>query len=243
MPLEAKSAVFESSPEKTSLLELYSSEGCSSCPVADQWVGRLKNQKGLWERHVPVIFHVTYWDYLGWKDPFASKGFTRRQESYVSLWRRQSWSRSNPTLYTPCFVLDGKAWRGWHRFNDLPAPPEQAVGVLKIQSLADRPNDYEITFRPEKDFKKALQANIALLGFGIHSNVTRGENRGRTLSHDFVVLNFNKKELSQEAGGVYQTTVTMQDSHDFEAERYAIAVWVTHLDNPAPVQAVGGFLS
>ena len=63
--------VFESKPARTHLIELYTSEGCSSCLPAEEWMSGLKNQARLWQDIVPVAFHVDYWDHLGWRDPFA----------------------------------------------------------------------------------------------------------------------------------------------------------------------------
>ena len=80
------------------LLELYSSEGCSSCPPAEAWLGNLRETPGLWRDFVPVAFHVNYWDRLGWPDRFASKAFTDREYVYASAW-------GSGTVYTPCFVL------------------------------------------------------------------------------------------------------------------------------------------
>src|SRR5213592_2728274 len=66
---------FQSSGKQTALIELYTSEGCSSCPPAETWLSRLKESPGLWKDFVPLAFHVDYWDYLGWGDPWANKSF------------------------------------------------------------------------------------------------------------------------------------------------------------------------
>ena len=63
---------FESGPQQISLVELYTSEGCSSCPPAEAWLSRLKEEPGLWKNFVPIAFHVDYWDRLGWRDRFSS---------------------------------------------------------------------------------------------------------------------------------------------------------------------------
>jgi len=88
--LTAAAVTFESSETQTSLLELYTSEGCSSCPPAEKWLSRLKESPGLWKDFVPVAFHVDYWDYLGWRDRWSSKTFTDRQHAYASAWRSDS---------------------------------------------------------------------------------------------------------------------------------------------------------
>ena len=94
---------FQSTDEQTSLLELFTSEGCSSCPPAETWLSGLKAAPGLWKEFVPVAFHVDYWDYLGWRDPWGAKTFSLRQHAYAKTWRIDS-------VYTPAFILNGKEW-------------------------------------------------------------------------------------------------------------------------------------
>src|SRR6266480_7047743 len=95
---------FESGAQKTHLLELFTSEGCSSCPPAEAWLSKLKAQPRLWKDFVPLAFHVDYWDHLGWRDPFAAKEWTARQHQYSASWKSES-------VYTPGFVLDGREWQ------------------------------------------------------------------------------------------------------------------------------------
>ena len=75
IPLMAQAGdkTFESGPQRTHLLELFTSEGCSSCPPAEAWLSKLKADPRLWKDFVPLAFHVDYWDHLGWRDPFAAK--------------------------------------------------------------------------------------------------------------------------------------------------------------------------
>ncbi|MEN9676720.1 MAG: hypothetical protein RIS76_2616 [Verrucomicrobiota bacterium] len=110
------------------MIELFTSEGCSSCPPAEKWLGSLGDQPGLWRDFVPVAFHVDYWDGLGWADRFASVENTRRQERYATHWR-------NRGVYTPGFVLNGTEWREWGR---LPQPGQASApdaGVLEVVPL------------------------------------------------------------------------------------------------------------
>src|SRR5882757_1213593 len=85
-PLAAAPRHFTSGEGRTHLLELYTSEGCSSCPPAEAWLGDLRDAPGLWRDFVPVAFHVIYWDNLGWRDRFASKEYTARQYAYSAAW-------------------------------------------------------------------------------------------------------------------------------------------------------------
>src|SRR5207237_9447168 len=112
--------VFESGAKKVQLLELFTSEGCSSCPPAEASLGRLVNDPRLWYEFVSVAFHVDYWDHLGWKDPFASAEWTKRQRLYAAKWNAES-------VYTPAFVLNG----GERRDASVPAVNDDAPGILR----------------------------------------------------------------------------------------------------------------
>src|SRR4051812_33062365 len=98
LPINAEPATitFQSGPEQTTLLELYTSEGCSSCPPAEKWLSHLKESPGLWKDFVPVAFHVDYWDRLGWRDLLADRGFSDRQLAYAESWHSEN-------VYTPAF--------------------------------------------------------------------------------------------------------------------------------------------
>src|SRR5438477_8950450 len=112
--------VFESGPQKVHLIELFTSQGCSSCPPAEAWLSKLKSEPRLWKDFVPLAFHVDYWDHLGWRDPFAAKEWTARQYEYSAKWKNES-------VYTPGFVLDGREWSD----RSVPAPSNDKPGVLK----------------------------------------------------------------------------------------------------------------
>src|ERR1700730_751970 len=121
---QATDSVFESGPERTHLLELFTSEGCSSCPPAEAWMSKLKAEPRLWKDFVPIAFHVDYWDRLGWRDPFASKEWTARQYQYSTTWKSES-------VYTPGFVLDGREWIDRHA----PKLSSEKPGALKLSSV------------------------------------------------------------------------------------------------------------
>src|SRR5215472_11691421 len=169
--------VFQSTLRQTALLELFTSEGCSSCPSAENWLSQLKESPGLWKEFVPVAFHVDYWDYLGWRDPWGSKAFSDRQRAYAQLWRGDS-------IYTPGFVLNGQEWRGWSRENRGPPASATKAGVLRVSS-ADGAH-WQVTFSPLNHTANDYDAHAALLAGGLTSDVKAGENRGRRLKHDFV---------------------------------------------------------
>jgi hypothetical protein len=131
-------ARFESGPAQVSLLELYTSEGCSSCPPAEAWLSELSRNPNVWRAVVPVSFHVDYWDNLGWKDAFSSREFTLRQRSYAASWGSES-------IYTPEFVLNGAEWQGWGQA--VPAGANQQAGKLTVEV---RGSEVVVRYLPER---------------------------------------------------------------------------------------------
>jgi hypothetical protein len=210
------------------LLELYTSEGCSSCPPADRWVSSLKEEPGLWRDFIPVAFHVDYWDYIGWPDRFASPEFTARQREHAA-------QQSMRTVYTPGFFLNGKEWRWRNRTL------AQDTGTRTVGALSLDVTDQSARVRFDTDQQEQnLSATIALLGFDIETRVKAGENSGRTLSHDFVVLSVENASLRREDGD-YVGTLSVPTS-ETDAARYALVAWVNPTGNPTPIQVVGGWL-
>jgi hypothetical protein len=173
----------------------------------------------LWKDFVPLAFHVDYWDRLGWRDPFASKEWTRRQYEYAAIWQ-------NDSVYTPGFVLDGREWRS----RVTPAASTETVGVLKLIINGEK---LTIDFQPIHH-DSPFTAYAAKLSFGLRSKVTAGENKGCDLYHDFVVL-------SMVSGQLVKGKVELEDpNRSLRAE--AIAAWVTTSGQLEPIQAVGGWL-
>src|SRR5690348_2850331 len=149
MNMDAKTH-FESGPQQVPLLELYTSEGCSSCPPAEAWLSRLKDDPGLWKAFVPVAYHVDYWNRLGWNDRYSSPQWTERQSRYAALWSSQS-------VYTPAFVLNGNEWRNWS--GKTPAPNEKRTGQL--QAASEDGKRWTVEFQPAE--KGEWDAHLAFL--------------------------------------------------------------------------------
>ena len=210
---------FESGPQRTHLIELFTSEGCSSCPPAEAWLSKLKNEPRLWKDFVPLAFHVDYWDHLGWRDPFAAKEWTARQYQYSALWNGNS-------VYTPGFVLDGREWQE----RIVPVSSSEKAGVLKL-SLAN--NKISAEFNPANGEKKDVDLHVAMLGLDLSTKVTAGENSGRDLHQDFVVLALTTKKM-------YDGKAEIQLTPDSRAG--AIAAWITPSNQLQPIQATGGWL-
>jgi hypothetical protein len=215
----AADLVFESGPQKAHLLELFTSEGCSSCPPAEAWLSKLKGEPGLWKSVVPLAFHVDYWDRLGWRDPFASKEWTARQYQYSTSWQ-------NEAVYTAGFVLNGHEWRE----RSVPLPSSERPGILKLSVAGDK---VLAEFNPSNTEHKGTDVHVAMLGFDLSTKVTAGENGGRNLPHDFVVLALANGKL---ANGKAQVHIVL------DPRASAIAAWVTASNSLEPIQAVGGWL-
>ena len=217
--------VFESKPARAHLIELYTSEGCSSCLPADEWMSGLKNQPRLWQDIVPVAFHVDYWDHLGWRDPFAMKIWTERQADYSVRWKKES-------VYTPAFVLDGKEWQ----YGKLPEVAAESPGVLKITVTGDR---VTAAFKASPSSNGRYDVHVARLGFSLTADVTAGENNGKKLSHDFVVLGLTNETMKSGAKELQLPASSTKSTID---PRTAIAAWITAPGQLEPIQAVGGWL-
>ncbi len=220
---------FESGPARTALLELYTSEGCSSCPPAEAQLSRLKNDPGLWKRIVPVAYHVDYWDRLGWRDRFAAPAWTARQNRYASLLRSDS-------VYTPEFILNGNEMRGGFRGA---SSPDDAAGQLRATSADGR--TWMVEYHPAAGAAGDWEVHVALLGAGISSKIGGGENGGRNLAHDFVVLSQQDVPL-RPAGDHATASLTIKPSAE-NAPQKGVAIWVTRRGELAPVQATGGWLA
>lgn len=169
LPLLAAAGVCEAPAGRSPLqvLELYTSQGCSSCPPADRWLSSLAGKPGL----LPLAFHVSYWNRLGWPDPFASAEATRRQYE----WARQH-GASN--VYTPQLVAAGQDWRRWPSLPPAPPPAPMALRLQVSQGNAVA----EVGAATGR-----WSAYWALTEDGHHSRVTAGENEGNTLKNDHVV--------------------------------------------------------
>lgn len=213
--------VFSSGPGRVSLLELFTSEGCSSCPPAEAWLGKLRDDPGLWRDFVPVAFHVSYWDRLGWADRFASRQFTDRQYAYAKVWGAQ-------TVYTPGFVLDGSDWGGHPRSK--PSVRGGNGGVLTVEIEAER---CVVRYAPSGDF----EVHVAALAGGLVSEVKAGENRGATLRHEFVAVALERHALADGRASFVLPASTLTGF-----PRRALAVWVTRRGTTEPLQATGGWL-
>lgn len=221
---------FESGSSPATLLELYTSEGCSSCPPAEAWLSGFKKDPGLWTKTIPLSFHVDYWDGLGWSDQFAKKPYTERQRNYAA-------QLGSDSVYTPEFITNGKEWKGWFRRESLPSV-SRPVTPGSLKAILTSAQQAEIHYDLATNRADSLQLEVALLGFDLISDVHHGENSGRKLAHDFVVLHLEEKKLNQGHPG----SVIFDLPTQILQQAGAIAVWIQDTRTGNIVQSVGGWL-
>lgn len=234
----AASTEYNSGDRQVQLIELYTSEGCSSCPPADRWLSSINKSTSpyhaeLWNSLIPVAFHVDYWDYLGWKDVFSSSEFSTRQRLHQHQGNINS-------VYTPGFVVSGKEWRTWFGKRQLPKQPQKFPGNLSLKIEGDR---YTVEFDGNSELvNQTLTLHLAKLGMGLQTKVSRGENAGRKLKHDFVVLSMHSQRSdSKRWRGKLSTLQDInRKANTIPRQQTAYAAWITVADSLSPIQVVGG---
>lgn len=174
---------------RVALVELYSSEGCNSCPPADRWLGQWKDN-GAARSIVPLALHVDYWNSLGWTDRFSQHRFTERQQTLTDL-------AGGHTIYTPEIFVSGRELRGWSqadsfesRIRKVTAEPASADVALELApSTAQRADSFGVDarFTSRTVTNEPLNAYVAVYENALNSDVRAGENRGATLHHERVV--------------------------------------------------------
>jgi hypothetical protein len=211
----ATASVAEDKGKHSVVVELYTSQGCYSCPPADAFLGKLANRKNV----LALSFHVDYWNYLGWRDPFSSAAATKRQRAY-------RWAMKLPYVYTPQMVIDGRL---------------HGIGsrTFKIDGLIERSQAYKgprlavtltktaagkVTFSIEPEKGKVTSANVMLVLYDKSrtTKIPRGENGGKTLTYHNVVREF--RSVGTYRGGKLERTVSAQGTKG--AMRYGAAILV-----------------
>ena len=231
---KASSCSSHSGNKRAVLLELFTSEGCSSCPPADRWLGNQVAHEFPPSEVVPLAFHVDYWDYLGWRDPYASSAYTARQYAYVKM-------RAGAFAYTPQVVLQGQSYADWYRGNNfnadvrrqLSAAPEADLQLTQHIEGKDSVNVVvQADLIPEIQ-KENVRLYAALFQNDLESNVLRGENGGNRLHHDFVVREFITSLLAPDTRGRLVMKGEFRLPEGADAQKLGVAVFAqdTRLGN------------
>lgn len=199
-PAQALQCKAASGTDRHALVELYTSEGCSSCPPAERWLSRFGSGRTD-SRVVPVEFHVDYWDHDGWKDPFSDARYTRRQEQL----QKASGARF---VYTPQVVVGGRDVPDWRSgvsvpFNVFRSRMGSAKATIAIDAtVADDASIHGAVDAAVEAGTPAKNLTLVVLAVqnGLANRVTAGENRGERLTHDFVARDMASIALEQPSG-------------------------------------------
>ncbi|MGH8750386.1 MAG: DUF1223 domain-containing protein [Burkholderiales bacterium] len=240
LPVSAVAAecAVKSGAQRVALLELYTSEGCNSCPPTDEWVSKLP-AKGLpSERLVPLAFHVDYWNYLGWRDVFSQAKFTERQRQSAQI------SRSS-FVYTPQLVLNGKDYRRGFLWDDT---SDKINEINKQKPLADislglnvaLQNQLQVSTQiavPGSLERQNAQIYLALYENNLSNAVKAGENSGHTLRHDFVVREL-VGPIALDAQGNARVQQTFSLQRGWKLQDTGVAVFVQNSRSGDVLQAL-----
>ncbi|MEO8527017.1 MAG: DUF1223 domain-containing protein [Caldimonas sp.] len=220
----AEACMAKSARGITPVVELYTSEGCNSCPPADQWLSKLKSDPNV----VALAFHVDYWDRLGWKDRFASAAFTERQAT-------QQASNGARFSYTPQVVVDGRDRKDWGALaTPIASRPAAPVDVVLTHD-GDR---VTATVAATANSPKRLAAYWAVTEQGHVTAVKAGENQGVTLHHDFVVRDYKTVPAWDSSAAAPQTIVFQPATRGDAVHPREVNLVVLDAETGRPVQAV-----
>jgi hypothetical protein len=216
-------------------VELFTSEGCSSCPPADKLLSEIAAPGPASHRVVCIAYHVDYWDHLGWKDPFADPAYTALQRTYAKTLKDSS-------VYTPQAVINGRTGFVGSDRGRMTEEIDKAMAtpaVAKVTAVLDREFKAGETIRvavritPVGDRKlpRDLRVVAAITESALVSKVARGENEGRELTHDGVCR--LRVEAKPDADG--NATVEFKVPPGIRPEHARVAVWA---QNPADLSII-----
>ncbi len=217
---------------KLSVVELYTSEGCSSCPPADVFLSKLGNTQEA-AQILPLAFHVDYWDYIGWEDPYAQAMFTARQRTVATR-------NGQSSIYTPEFVVDGAEARGSHKIADKLKAGYNSAAEADITLIISDIEDGQLRASARIDainYEGNEQAEVVFVIYenGLSSRIQAGENRGRTLKHDYVVRYLARAEQTS-AGQQHQFSVPLKP--EWNVANSGLSVVVKLSESGRTLQAV-----
>ena len=238
----AASCLVASPVHRIAVLELYTSEGCNSCPPADRWLSHLDSRGFDAGKVVLLAFHVDYWNQLGWSDRFSEPRFSDRQRAIADR-RRAS------VIYTPQFVLNGRDWRAAQRdeslatalatINGQPARAQIRVHLAREPGALRVLGEVAVT---DNQARSGAEAWIALFENDLSTDVRSGENGGKRLHHDFVVREL-VGPLRVPAAGALSMDQRLTWRADLKPERTGVAIFVQRRDDGEVLQAVASPLT
>lgn len=234
--------VANSSKHRVALLELYTSEGCSSCPPADAYLSQLESGGISRDKLVPLSLHVDYWNYIGWRDPFSDPVYTKRQRE-IALRNRLS------SMYTPQMVLNGADYRAWRRSNLSSLVQQlnnqQAGASIKMdwQPLSAGKDTISVKLSAELASSQAAGSSVLhamLFENNLVSTIDAGENNGRTLKHDYVVRQM--QQAAFKGAAQLDTELSFNIDKAYNPSELGVAVFVQDKKSGEVVQAMASAL-
>ena len=230
LPAHSAKISVASTDFRTPVVELYTSEGCSSCPPADRWISKLGDLLGDELHAVPLAFHVDYWNYLGWEDPFSDRKFTERQRALAAINRQRS-------IYTPEFLVSGAETRGTRAVVESIQAANQDKAELRIGIAVDFVKGDGIV----ADLDIGGYPDDAVLYLAVYENnivreIGGGENHGRTLHHDFVVRDFRELSTSGKGDAIASAVIPLDAA--WNTGELGLAAMVLDRKSNATLQAV-----
>ena len=216
---------------RVALLELYTSEGCSSCPPADRFMSRVKLADISDRQLIPLSFHVTYWDYIGWKDRFGNPQHDVRQRKLAKM-------NNNSAVYTPQFIMNGKDFRHHGSFDNEIVRINSIAAEYQLKlsaSLNADAIDVMLDARVSIDNYDKAAVFIALYENGLSSEVSDGENEGKQLRHDYVVRELKGPYLIEQDKSVITASFAQGD---YKIENSGIVAFIQKPGSSEVLQAV-----
>ncbi len=226
----------KSNQYKTSVVELYTSEGCSSCPPADKFLSDLGKAEQA-DLIIPLAFHVDYWDYIGWKDPYANADYTRRQRVVARINHQSS-------IYTPEFVVDGAEARGSREITNRVSATYNSFAeadiTLKLSDIDAGKVMVSVSIENIKySGADVPEVYLAVFENGLSSSINAGENQGRRLVHDFVVRYLSPARTTMTG---QQHIFDLQLNSNWDHSALGVAAVVRLQKSGRTLQAVKGML-
>ena len=223
---------------RAQLIELYTSEGCSSCPPADRWMSALVPKVVTAEEVVPLAFHVDYWDRLGWRDRFADSAYTARQYASAK-------TSNSGFVFTPQVILAGRNYQDWSNNSSMQKDVQSARAVapdanivLRQQPLASGKLELEVQAQLRQGVNLSdVHVYAVLFQNGLVSDVGRGENSGRQLHHDYVVRGLLSSKTVDQSGKIkFQDRFVLPD--DAQVKAMGVAVFAQDVKTGVVLQAM-----
>lgn len=209
------------------IVELFTSEGCSSCPPADKVLAELERSQPIAGAEIiPLSEHVDYWNYIGWSDPFSSELFSARQQAYAPVFR-------NDSAYTPQMIVDGQAEFVGSNLARAQTAIARAAKLPKAEVKLEVAREAQtIKLKTSVENLPAVSGNdvvevlLAITESNLTSQVVRGENAGRRLPHTAVVRELRSLGSISDSGKAFRTATTITPNKDWKLDNLRTVIFV-----------------